>query len=72
MDSTRPVRARVLRRASEILGGTPQLSRYLRVSALSLTVWTSGAEPPPTDVFLKAVDVIVEFELKKLRRPDTD
>jgi hypothetical protein len=48
------------------------LCKYLRVSALSLTVWTSGAEPPPIDVFLKAVDVIAESELKKLRRTDGD
>lgn len=49
----------------------PQLCKYLRVSALSLSVWTSGAEPPPTEVFLKAVDVVVEAELKKLREPGT-
>ena len=65
------MRAWTLRRASELLGGTPQLCKYLRVSALSLSVWTSGAEPPPTDVFLKAVDVVVEAELKKLRGPGT-
>lgn len=63
------VRTRALRRASQILGGEVQLSRYLRVSALSVTVWMAGAETPPTDVFLKAVDVIVERDLENLRGP---
>jgi hypothetical protein len=69
MDSAGPVRAKALRRAAELLGGTPQLRKYLRVSALSLSVWISGAEPPPTDVFLRAVDVIDAFVLKNLRGP---
>jgi hypothetical protein len=72
MDSAGPVRAKVLRRAAELLGGTPQLRKYLRVSALSLSVWISGAEAPPTDVFLRAVDVIDAFELKHLRGPSAD
>jgi len=60
--------ASVLRRASSLLGGTPQLRKYLKVSALSLSVWMAGAEPPPRDVFLKAVDVIADSELQKLKR----
>ena len=32
--------------------------RRLNVSALLLGVWLAGAETPPTDVFLKAVDII--------------
>jgi len=59
--------AKVLQRASQLLGGTPKLRRYLKVSALSLSVWMAGAEPPPRDVFLKAVDVIVDSELQKLK-----
>lgn len=60
--------ARVLCRAAEILGGRPQLRRYLRVSALSLGVWMAGTEPPPTEVFLKAVDVIVDRDVENLQR----
>jgi hypothetical protein len=62
------VRSKALRRACEIVGGEAQLRGYLRVSALSLTLWMAGAEPPPTDVFLKAVDVIMDRELDELRR----
>jgi len=59
--------AKVLQRASQLLGGTPKLRKYLKVSALSLSVWMAGAEPPPRDVFLKAVDVIADSELQKLK-----
>ena len=61
------VRTAALQRASNILGGTPTLRKYLGVSALSLGAWLAGAEPPPTDVFLKVVDVIVRHELDELR-----
>ena len=68
MDSKGRLGATVLQRASAILGGKPPLCWYLRVSALSLGVWMTGAEPPPRDVFLKAVDVIVASDLQKLKR----
>jgi hypothetical protein len=68
MESRRALGASVLCRASTILGGTPALRKYLRVSALSLSVWMTGAEPAPTDVFLKAVDVIVDAEVQDLQR----
>ena len=54
------VRARTLRRAAEVAGGPAQLRKYLRVSALCLAAWMSGADTAPTDVFLKAVDLIME------------
>lgn len=72
MESGSPLGASVLRRASSILGGTAALRKYLRVSALSLSVWMAGAEPPPRDVFLKAVDVIFDSEVQKLRRDPGD
>ena len=68
MESRRVLGVSVLCRASTILGGTPALRRYLKVSALSLSVWMTGAEPAPTDVFLKAVDVIIDAEVQDLLR----
>ena len=62
-----PVRTRALWRASEILGGSRPLRTYLNVSALVLATWMSGANVPPTDVFLKVVDLIVEKDLDELR-----
>lgn len=58
-----------LQRAAEILGGSRPLRAYLNVSALVLGMWMSGAQPPPTDVFLKVVDLIVEKDLDGLRKP---
>ena len=71
MDSSAPVpgvRLRALIRARDILGGTPQLRRYLRVSAFALAAWLAGAEPPPLDIFLKVVDLIVLQDIDELRR----
>ena len=62
------VRSQALNRAAEILGGTRPLRAYLNVSALVLGMWMSGAQLPPTDVFLKVVDLIVEKDLDRLRR----
>jgi len=61
------VRTAAVRRASDILGGPSRLRDYLGVSAIALGVWIAGTEPPPTDVFLKAVDVIVDRDLQELR-----
>jgi hypothetical protein len=58
---------RTLHRAAEILGGRARLRKYLKVSALCLAAWMTGAEAAPTDVFLKAVDVVVEDTLNELR-----
>ena len=69
MEDASPVRAQALRRAAEILGGRSPLRAYLNVSALVLGMWMSGAQPPPTDVFLKVVDLIIEKDLDSLRRP---
>ena len=52
------VRSRALARAAQIVGGPEALRRRLNVSALLLGVWLAGAETPPTDVSLKAVDII--------------
>jgi hypothetical protein len=63
-----PVRSKVLERAADILGGQPELRSYLRVSAAALALWMSGAVATPTDVFLKAVDVIYERDLSELEK----
>jgi hypothetical protein len=56
-----------LRRAAEILGGPVQLRGYLKVSAFVLALWMSGGAAPPTEVFLKAVDLIVERDIADLK-----
>jgi len=64
--------ASVLHRAASLVGGAGQLRKVLHVSALSLGVWMAGAEPPPRDVFLKAVDIIADYELQKLKGASDD
>ena len=61
------VRSLALRRAARILGGSRPLRTYLNVSAMVLAMWMSGVSVPPTDVFLKAVDLIVEADLDRQR-----
>jgi hypothetical protein len=61
------VHMQALRRASDILGGSPQLRGYLKVSAVALAVWMSGTATTPTEVFLKVVDLIVERDVSDLK-----
>jgi hypothetical protein len=62
------VRVRTLERAAQIVGGPDALRRRLKVSALVLAIWMGGAEPPPTDVFLKAVDIVEDQVVASLKK----
>lgn len=59
------VRVQTLRRAAEIVGGPGQLRLYLNVSAICLAAWMTGIDNMPTQVFLKAVDLVMEEGAKK-------
>jgi len=61
------VRIETLKRASAIVGGPAPLRRYLRVSAAALALWMSGAVATPTDVFLKAVDLLYDRDISELK-----
>ena len=52
------VHGRALHRAAQILGGKEKLRACLHVPMHLLDTWMSGAEMPPMEVFLKAVDLI--------------
>ena len=54
------MRVQTLRRAAEIVGGPAQLRLYLNVSAICLAAWMTGIDNMPTQVFLKAVDLVME------------
>jgi DNA-binding transcriptional regulator YdaS (Cro superfamily) len=58
------VYARTLKRAAQIVGGTDQLAVYLKVVPSHLSLWIDGAEPTPPDIFLRAVDLISDYEEK--------
>ena len=51
---------RILHKAADIVGGERALARYLKVPQEELYAWMRpGASPPPTAVFLNAVDVVL-------------
>src|SRR5688572_23397778 len=52
------VYARALRRAADVVGGKSALRELLRVPMSELEGWLAGADKPPMDVFLKAVEII--------------
>lgn len=58
------VYSRTLQRAAEVLGGKSKLREVLRVPLRELDRWMVGAERPPTDIFLKAVDLVTPTPLE--------
>jgi hypothetical protein len=52
--------ARTLGRAADIVGGEGELAARLNVLPGHLHLWMLGAHKPPLDIFLKAVDIVVE------------
>ena len=60
------VYARTLRRAAELVGGESALAARLAVSENELDLWLRNFVRPPSDVFLKAADIVAEHELRVL------
>ena len=60
---------RTLARAADILGGEGPLAQYLSVVPSHLALWLSGTESPPTEIFLRAVDVVCDADLLGLQAP---
>lgn len=60
---------RTLMRAAEIVGGATELAFKLRITPSHLSLWLSGLEPCPPDVFLKAVDLVLEREIAAQKTP---
>lgn len=51
---------RIFHKAADIVGGERALARYLKVPQGELYAWMRpGAAPPPTAVFLSAVDLVL-------------
>ena len=53
------VYARTLHRACELLGGLDALSVELGAPATDIARWIGGVEPPPLEIFLAAVDIVL-------------
>ena len=54
------VYARTLQKAAELCGGQKKLARQLRVPLAELEKWIAGADTPPMNVFLKAIDFVLD------------
>lgn len=69
VDSSRHnLRRYTLARAALLVGGQEALRRRLSVSALVLAAWMSGAQTLPTDVFLKAVDIVEDEMVASIKK----
>ncbi len=56
-------------RSLEILGNPERLRSYLgNVPASRFQAWLSGYETPPQSVFLRAVDIVMAYQLSRVRR----
>jgi hypothetical protein len=60
MSST--VQSRAFLRAVTVLGGTQQLSDYLKVSRATVMRWASGEEKPTAKAFIDVVDLLTESD----------
>jgi hypothetical protein len=59
---------RVLARAAVLLGGVSALGERLELAQRQLTDYLTGAEPIPDELFLAAIDIVLE-ELPESRSP---
>ena len=59
--------AGTLERAAELVGGEEQLALRLLVTPSHLALWMRGLASPPGDIFLKAADIVMEEDLRRLR-----
>ncbi len=62
-DTVSSVHAKTLQRAAEIVGGEQQLALRLKVTPSHLALWIQGIEQPPGDIFLQAVDLVVDNDV---------
>ena len=50
--------AKLLQRGEELLGGPDEVADYLGVSVAHVQIWKRGIFSPPSEVFLKLVDLL--------------
>ena len=59
---------RTLARAAEIGGGQQELAFRLKVTPSHLSLWMGGLEPCPGQVFLMAVDLVLERDIASQKK----
>ena len=50
----------MLARAAARIGGADRLAKYLAVAPATLDIWLAGAEVPPVEAILRAVDLVID------------
>ena len=58
----RDTKTRILDRALQIVGSQEDLARKLKVRPAQLAVWLGGIAAVPDEVFLNAVDIVLNRE----------
>lgn len=58
-EAQRSTYARTLHRACVIIGGMAGLASHLGIAEADLQRWVQGAEEPPFEVFVAAVEVVL-------------
>jgi len=61
----RDLKARLLRRACDIVGGRERLAERLEVEMHSLEFWLSARATPPDRVFMSVVDIVLEDDIAR-------
>jgi DNA-binding transcriptional regulator YdaS (Cro superfamily) len=61
----RELKARLMRRACDIVGGRERLAKRLGVEAHALEFWLSGRATPPERVFMSVVDLVLEDDIAR-------
>jgi hypothetical protein len=56
------VQSRALIRAAHILGGVDALERFLDVTPTRLGMWMNDRVPVPSDVFMRVVDLLLDYD----------
>jgi hypothetical protein len=54
------VKTRALQIAARRLGGPRKLRDYLRTPTADVVAWLSGIQEPPTPIFLRAMELILD------------
>ena len=54
------VYSRTLQKAADLVGGRKKLARTLRAPMKDLEAWIADEAKPPLNVFLRAVDLIID------------
>lgn len=70
-DVAKLTKTKVLRLAAEKLGGARKLGEFLAAPSADIASWLTGKVEPPTPIFMRALDVILnDLEVRDARPED--